>query len=337
MLLGHLQSQQQRRVQIRIRQPPQLLHAGEVAVGLHIVCYVNDFLQGGHVGPAGGVPPDGLADRRILAEHMLCHCRRRGRVEELGVGAEEIIDYNTISFTKTQLVRAAQGLGDIVQNTGPGRVLHVGAVDLGQLHRRLAAADDMVDPALIVELQALLLQLLEGQVFPVPVHAVEAQLVDSPVDLGVQISLRAAEDQQPPHRRRGHLQKIVGNKQGRFAVALLKGMGIVLQGGLVGVVPVRHDHLGQGADFLGMIPTVKGQQHISAHAEIELIPRVALLQGPQRLHGVAGAGPAELQIIHQGEGHVFRRQTQQLQPPRGVGGVGREDLVGRQIHRHKQQ
>ena len=85
------------------------------------------------------MPADGLAHGLILPETWFCHRRRRRGVEQLGVGFQEIIDYNTMSSAKMQLFPRRSAPCDIVEDTGPGRVLHIGAVAFRQRHRRLTA------------------------------------------------------------------------------------------------------------------------------------------------------------------------------------------------------
>ena len=78
----------------------------------------------------------------------------------------------------------------------------------------------MLDPSLVVERQALPLEVGKGQILPAAAGAVESLGQNGLVDLGAQLVRRTAENEQAAHRGRGNLQKIVGEENGGLSIAL---------------------------------------------------------------------------------------------------------------------
>lgn len=100
----HFQPQQQSFVQILITHAAQSVYPREIPGRLYIVCQINHFFQQCHPGPARSVPPDGVVDLLIHAEHIPGQSGTGLGMEQLERFLFQLIQGNAVMTAQGQLL-----------------------------------------------------------------------------------------------------------------------------------------------------------------------------------------------------------------------------------------
>ena len=124
-----------------------------------------------------------LTPKQIAYEVTKALDSKKG-MEGFGVFSGKIIQHFTIGLTQSQLQGAVQGLGDVVEQSGPAGIHLVCPPALGQLHRRIPAAQHMAHPVGVQEPHHHLLKLLHGKILEIRPGIVEPFPADIVQDFG---------------------------------------------------------------------------------------------------------------------------------------------------------
>ena len=182
-------------------------------------------------------------------------------MEGLWVIPAEWVQRDAILPAQLQLQLRRQGLGHVVQETGPGGIGDIGAVLLRQLRRRVPAAQHMGHPLGVQQPDHLSLQKLHGKRPQVPSHPVKAKGTNPLQDGRGQHIAHRLEGQHPAHIGGRHGKRLVFQKLHLsiqlFPDVLSLGLQLLLQLRLL-PLPQHHHQGGIAADCFRLPPLGEG-------------------------------------------------------------------------------